>query len=141
MNDPYDLKRFLDAQQHVFASVLTELKVGEKRGHWMWFIFPQLKGLGHSAMSTKFGISSLEEASAYLRHPLLGPRLLECTELVNATERRTIEDIFGPIDALKFRSSMTLFANAEPRNPIFTDALTKYFAGEPDPLTMARLRR
>lgn len=139
MNDPYNLQRFVDAQQSVIANVLAELRQARKRGHWIWFIFPQLKGLGHSANSELFGISSLQEASAYLQHPVLGPRLNECAQLVNAVDGRSAEDIFGDIDAIKFRSSMTLFANATPDNQIFIDALEKYFAGESDPMTIARL--
>src|ERR1700686_4495376 len=135
MDDPYNLQRFVDAQQHVIASVTAELTQGRKRSHWMWFIFPQLKGLGHTAQSNLFGISSLQEAAAYLQHPVLGPRLKECTQLVNAIEGRSAEDIFGEIDAMKFRSSMTLFANpppanAPPENQVFMDAVEKYFAGE-----------
>ncbi|HEX3741472.1 MAG TPA: DUF1810 domain-containing protein [Terriglobales bacterium] len=118
----------------------AELKQGRKRGHWIWFVFPQIKGLGHSANSDFYGISGLPEAAAYLKHPVLGPRLIECTQLVNAVDGRSAEEIFGEIDAMKFRSSMTLFAKATPDNQIFTDALTKYFAGESDPLTIARLR-
>jgi uncharacterized protein (DUF1810 family) len=138
-DDPYNLQRFIDAQQSVFDSVIAELKHGRKRGHWIWFIFPQLKGLGHSANSEFFGIACLQEAAAYLQHPVLGPRLIECTQLINAVERHSAEDIFGEIDALKFRSSMTLFAKATPDNQAFLDALTKYFAGEFDPLTIAHL--
>jgi uncharacterized protein (DUF1810 family) len=138
-DDPYNLQRFIDAQQSVFDSVIAELKHGRKRGHWIWFIFPQLKGLGHSANSEFFGIACLQEAAAYLQHPVLGPRLIECTQLINAVERHSAEDIFGEIDAMKFRSSMTLFAKATPDNQAFLDALTKYFAGEFDPLTIAHL--
>jgi len=141
MDDPCNLQRFVDAQQHVFADVIAELGQGSKRGHWMWFIFPQLKGLGRTAQSNFFGISSMQEAAAYLQHPVLGPRLIECTQLVNAIEGRSAEDIFGEIDAMKFRSSMTLFAYATPENQIFTDALGKYYAGEFDPLTIAYLRK
>ena len=141
MDDPCNLQRFVDAQQHVFADVIAELGQGSKRGHWMWFIFPQLKGLGRTAQSNFFGISSMQEAAAYLHHPVLGPRLIECTQLVNAIEGRSAEDIFGEIDAMKFRSSMTLFAYATPENQIFTDALGKYYAGEFDPLTIAYLRK
>jgi uncharacterized protein (DUF1810 family) len=141
MDDPYNLQRFVDAQQLVFAGVIEELKYGSKRGHWMWFIFPQLKGLGRTAQSTFFGISSIHEAAAYLQHPVLGPRLKQCAQLVNAVERRSAEDIFGEIDAMKFRSSMTLFASATPENQIFTDALKKYYAGEFDPLTIDYLRK
>jgi uncharacterized protein (DUF1810 family) len=141
MADNYNLQRFVDAQHSVFDSVIAELKQGRKRGHWIWFIFPQLKGLGHSANSEFFGIASVQEAAAYLEHPVLGRRLIECTQLINAIEGRSAEDIFGDIDAIKFRSSMTLFAKATPNNQIFLDALTKYFAGESDPLTVAHLHR
>ena len=141
MDDPYNLQRFVDAQQPVFAGVIEELKRGSKRGHWMWFIFPQLKGLGRTSQSNFFGIASLQEAAAYLQHPVLGPRLTQCTQLVNTVEGRSAEDIFGHIDAMKFRSSMTLFAQATPDNQIFIDALQKYFAGEFDPLTIEYLRR
>ena len=141
MANDYNLQRFVDAQQHVIASVIAELKQGRKRGHWIWFIFPQLKGLGHSANSEFFGISSAQEAAAYLQHPVLGRRLKECTQLVNVVEQRSAEDIFGEIDAMKFRSSMTLFAKAVAEEPIFTQALAKYFAGEPDFLTMRRLEK
>ena len=138
-DDPHNLQRFLDAQASVIAGVIAELKQGRKLGHWIWFIFPQLKGLGHSANSEFFGIKSLSEAAAYLQHPLLGPRLIECTQLVNAVKRRSAQDIFGELDAMKFRSSMTLFAKAAPDNQIFTYAIGKYFAGEFDPLTVAHL--
>jgi uncharacterized protein (DUF1810 family) len=141
MDDPHNLQRFVDAQQPVFAGVIEELKRGRKRGHWMWFIFPQLKGLGMTAQSNFFGIASLQEAAAYLQHSVLGPRLKQCTQLVNAAEDRSAEDIFGQIDTMKFRSSMTLFAQATPDNQIFADALQKYFAGESDLLTIEYLRR
>ena len=140
-DDPHNLQRFVDAQQSVIASVLAELKQGRKRGHWIWFIFPQLRGLGHSANSEFFGISSLQEAAAYLQHPVLGPRLKECTQLVNALEGRSAEDIFGDIDAMKFRSSMTLLAKATLDNEIFVAALEKYFYGEFDPLTIDYLHK
>jgi uncharacterized protein (DUF1810 family) len=107
----------------------------------MWFVFPQLKGLGHSANSEFYGISDIPEAVSYLQHPVLGPRLLECTRLVNAVKGRRAEDIFGEIDALKFRSSMTLFAKAAPENPLFRQALEKYFGGGFDPLTIPRIQR
>jgi uncharacterized protein (DUF1810 family) len=141
MNDPYNLQRFVDAQQPVFAGVFEELRRGSKRGHWMWFIFPQLKGLGSTAQSNFFGIASVQEAAAYLQHPVLGPRLKQCTQLVNAVEGRSADDIFGEIDAMKFRSSMTLFAKVASENQIFTDALQKYFGAEFDPLTLDRLRQ
>jgi uncharacterized protein (DUF1810 family) len=139
MSDPYDLQRFVDAQDPVFDQVRSELRSGRKEGHWMWFVFPQLKGLGHSWMANRFGISSREEAEAYLRHPILGPRLTECTRLVNLIEGRSAEEIFGYPDDLKFRSSMTLFAKAASDNHVFSSALKKYFAGEDDPLTVKRL--
>ena len=136
MDDPYNLQRFVDAQQHVYTSVLSELKQGRKRGHWIWFIFPQLKGLGHSPNSEFYGISSLQEASAYLQHPVLGLRICESVHLVNAVEGHAAEEIFGDIDAMKFHSSMTLFAMASPENQIFIHALQRYFAGEFDPMTL-----
>ena len=140
-DDPHNLHRFVDAQSPVIANVMAELRQGRKRGHWIWFVFPQLKGLGHSANSEFFGIDSAQEAGAYLKHPILGPRLIECTQLVNAVEGRSAEGIFGDIDAIKFRSSMTLFANATQDNQIFVDAIDKYFAGEFDPLTVTYLQR
>ena len=141
MSDPFDLKRFVDAQAPVFDEVREELRRGSKQGHWMWFVFPQLKGLGHSAMAHRFGIASRAEAEAYLAHPVLGPRLIECARLVNLVEGRSIEAIFGDIDALKFRSSMTLFAQVAGDGSVFEDALRKYFAGQADRLTLERLLR
>jgi len=138
--DPYRLQRFIDAQEPVFSRVLAELAQGRKYGHWIWFIFPQMKGLGRSSTSEFFGVSSLGGARAYLQHPLLAPRLIKCTELVNAVEGRDAEEIFGDIDAMKFRSSMTLFAYADPDNRIFSAALAKYFAGEFDSRTTACLQ-
>lgn len=138
-NDPYNLQRFVDAQSRVFDRVCSELREGRKRSHWMWFIFPQIKGLGHSPMATEFAISSREEAGAYLEHPLLGPRLRECTGLVTGVQGRSIEQIFGHPDDLKFRSSMTLFAQATAENQVFLDALKKYFGGELDQATLERL--
>ena len=138
--DPYRLQRFIDAQEPVFSRVLAELEQGRKYGHWIWFIFPQMKGLGRSSTSEFFGISSLGEAIAYLQHPLLAQRLIKCTELVNAVEGRDAEEIFGDIDAMKFRSSMTLFAYADPDNRNFSAALEKYFAGEFDSRTTACLQ-
>jgi uncharacterized protein (DUF1810 family) len=135
----HDLQRFVDAQDPVFEQVCAELREGQKRGHWMWFVFPQLRGLGHSQMATRFAISSLQEAEAYLKHPVLGPRLRECTRLVNLVEERSIDQIFGYPDDLKFRSSMTLFASATSENQIFKDALQKYFGGKPDRLTIELL--
>ncbi|MBA3913163.1 MAG: DUF1810 domain-containing protein [Acidobacteriales bacterium] len=139
MNDPFDLQRFVDAQNPVFEQVIRELAHGRKESHWMWFVFPQLKGLGSSPMAERFGITSRAEAEAYLAHTILGPRLLECTRRVNSVQGRSIEQILGGIDALKFRSSMTLFAEINRSSGVFRDALTKYYAGESDPLTLARL--
>jgi len=137
MNDP--LQRFVDAQNPVFERVCAELRQGRKQTHWMWFIFPQIKGLGSSQMATKFAISSRQEAEAYLKHSVLGPRLRECTRLVNQVEGRSVNQIFGYPDDLKFRSSMTLFASTSCENAIFKDALQKYFGGEPDRSTLERL--
>jgi len=139
MDDSYNLQRFLDAQSGHFEEVCSELRQGCKTGHWMWFIFPQIQGLGHSPMAKHFAISSLEEAAAYLRHPVLGPRLQECTRLVNLVEGRSIHQIFGSPDDMKFRSSMTLFFHATSDNDIFQTALQKYFEGQPDRLTLALL--
>jgi uncharacterized protein (DUF1810 family) len=139
IDDPFNLNRFVSAQAPVWSQVLTELRAGAKRSHWIWFIFPQMKGLGHSPTADHFGIGSLKEAEAYARHPLLGPRLIQCTQLVNFTQSRTINQILGSPDDLKFRSSMTLFARAAPDNTVFHDALKKYFNGQPDPLTLELL--
>lgn len=139
MNDPFHLQRFLNAQDPEYESVLSELRRARKTSHWMWYVFPQLKGLGSSSNASYFGISSRGEAEAYLKHPILGPRLRECTTLVNRAEARSIEAIFGSIDSLKFRSSMTLFAEVDPAGGIFKEALEKYFDGERDPLTLNRL--
>ena len=139
MNDPFDLQRFVSAQNPVYASVCEELRRGEKQGHWMWFIFPQLRGLGSSPMADKFGISSRQEAEAYWSHPILGPRLEECTRLVNLMEGRSIEKIFGYPDDLKFRSSMTLFASVAQEEAEFRAALDKYFGGVGDEWTLQRL--
>lgn len=138
-SDPLDLLRFVDAQNPVYEEVCAELRNGRKLGHWIWFIFPQLRGLGHSAMATAFGITSRQEATAYLDHPVLGLRLRECTRLVNLVEGRTINRVFGYPDDLKFRSSMTLFASVASDNVVFKYALEKYFADKPDPLTLERL--
>jgi len=127
VNDPYDLARFVTAQDPVYEQVCAELRTGHKRTHWMWFVFPQMKGLGSSPMAQKYAIGSREEAVAYLEHPVLGPRLRECTELVNRNmEGRSLDQIFGYPDGLKFRSSMTLFASATTDNQVFKDALAKY---------------
>ncbi|OBA79067.1 calpastatin [Mycobacterium sp. 1164966.3] len=137
--DRFDLKRFVEAQDRVYPSVLDELRSGRKRSHWMWFIFPQLRGLGSSPMAARFGISSVEEAREYLRHELLGPRLLECTQLVNRVQGRSVSEIFGTPDDLKLCSSMTLFVHATDDNQAFAELLDKYYGGEQDPLTLKRL--
>ena len=139
MSDPYDLQRFLDAQNPVFDRVRAELRRGRKASHWMWSVFPQLRGLGSSALARRYAIASRAEAAAYLEHPVLGTRLRECTRLVNAVAGRAVGEIFGHPDDLKFHSSMTLFARAGADNGVFVDALHKYFAGEPDRATLARL--
>jgi uncharacterized protein (DUF1810 family) len=137
-SDPYNLQRFVQAQSACFEQVCSELRAGRKQSHWMWFIFPQVQGLGSSPMAMRYAISSKHEAQAYLRHPILGPRLQLCVELVMRVEGRTIQEIFGTPDHLKFRSSMTLFAHVATEN-IFQDALQKYYGGIPDPLTVERL--
>jgi uncharacterized protein (DUF1810 family) len=140
MSDPYRLQRFVDAQASCFAQVRSELAAGKKRSHWMWFIFPQLEGLGSSPMAQRFAISGLDEAKAYLAHPILGDRLRDCTALVNAVSGRSIDYIFGYPDDLKFHSSVTLFAEAShPENKVFKEALAKYFNGLPDQATIDRL--
>ncbi|MDR3654885.1 MAG: DUF1810 domain-containing protein [Mycobacterium sp.] len=138
-SDPFDLRRFVDAQAAVYGHVVDELQHGRKRSHWMWFVFPQLRGLGGSPMAARYGISSLEEARAYLRHDVLGPRLHECARLVNQVEGRAIGAIFGSPDDLKLCSSMTLFARATDDNQDFVALLDKYYGGREDQLTLARL--
>ncbi len=135
----FDLERFVEAQSPVYAGVCRELRQGRKQGHWMWFIFPQLKGLGQSSMASRFGIAGAEEARAYLAHPVLGPRLEECASLVNSVEGISADEIFGYPDTMKFRSSMTLFAHVSSGSNVFADALEKYYAGQPDPLTLKML--
>jgi uncharacterized protein (DUF1810 family) len=140
MDDPYNLQRFVDAQSSCFGNVLSELRNGSKRSHWMWFIFPQIEGLGFSPLARKFAISSRAEAEAFLRHPILGPRLRECALLVNLTEGRSLHQIFGNPDDLKFRSCVTLFAHATQDNQVFIDALQKYCEGKFDSRTLDRLQ-
>ncbi|RJG04542.1 DUF1810 domain-containing protein [Noviherbaspirillum sedimenti] len=139
MNDPYELQRFVLAQERVYENVLSELRAGCKQSHWMWFIFPQIKGLGHSDLARKFSIASLDEARAYLRHPVLGTRLREYSRLVAETSGKSAEEIFGYPDYMKFHSSMTLFAHATEDNRVFHDCLRKYFGGKEDPLTLAQM--
>ncbi|MGA8044378.1 MAG: DUF1810 domain-containing protein [Terracidiphilus sp.] len=140
MRGCFQLEHFVEAQADVYADVVEELRSGRKQSHWMWFIFPQMKGLGRSRMAMLYGIGSLEEATAYLRHPVLGARLRECTEIVDRLEGRTAREIFGTPDDMKFRSSMTLFARATEDDTVFRAALEKYFHGKADPLTDELLR-
>lgn len=137
--DRFGLGRFVEAQAGIYDGVCEELRGGEKRSHWMWFIFPQVQGLGRSAMAEKFAIASLGEARAYLAHEVLGTRLRECAGLVNAVEGRTASEIFGYPDDLKFHSSMTLFARASDGECVFRDALEKYFGGKMDRATVERV--
>jgi uncharacterized protein (DUF1810 family) len=139
MDDPYQLSRFVAAQDGVYEHVVAELRQGSKTSHWMWFVFPQIEGLGRSATSQRYAIGSLEEARAYLQHPVLGPRLTECAELLLADTEHTAERIFGPVDAVKLRSSMTLFSHAEPDERVFARVLDRYFAGTEDAETLRRL--
>ena len=136
MSGVFDLERFVEAQNPVYEQACAELRAGSKQSHWMWFVFPQLKGLGHSSMAARFGIASLKEAEAYLRHPILGPRLIECTRLVTSVKGRSVEEIFGYPDHLKFHSSMTLFAQVG--GGVFVEALEKFFGGRLDGLTLER---
>ncbi|WP_096394666.1 DUF1810 domain-containing protein [Halorubrum trapanicum] len=137
--NPHDLDRFVEAQAGVIESAKEELRSGRKRGHWMWYVFPQVEGLGSSRTSRRYAIGSREEASAYLAHPTLGPRLRECTEIVNALEGRTAHEVFGSPDDLKFRSSMTLFDAVADESEPFGTALERYY-DEPDPKTLRFLR-
>lgn len=140
MKDKFNLERFIAAQETEIDSVRAELMRGCKLRHWMWFVFPQLKGLGKSWMADHYAISSRAEAEAYLRHPILGRRLVECTELVNLVEGRSIQEILGEMDSVKFRSSMTLFAELNRGTSVFSQALDKYFAGQRDLLTLDLLK-
>ncbi len=139
MDDPFDLQRFVDAQDRVYDRVLAELRAGAKRGHWIWFVFPQLADLGSSSTAKLFGIRSLAQARAYLAHPVLGPRLRECARLVSAIEGRSAQDIFGWPDNLKVCSSMTLFARATDDNADFLAVLDKFYGGRQDPRTLELL--
>ncbi len=132
----FTLQRFLDAQSSIYQQARSELEHGEKRTHWMWFIFPQIRGLGSSPMAHRFAIADRAEAAAFLAHPILGPRLRECTALVNAAAGRAIGDIFPYPDNLKFHSSVTLFAEVTPDNAVFREALQHFFQGQPDRATL-----
>ncbi|MBP1871020.1 uncharacterized protein (DUF1810 family) [Ensifer adhaerens] len=136
MTDPFTLQRFVDAQSRIYAAALDELRRGRKETHWMWFVFPQLAGLGHSPMAQRYSISGLPEARAYLAHSILGPRLIDCTETVNGITGRSALDIFSSPDDMKFRSSMTLFSKASAAGNVFDQALELYFAGEMDRRTL-----
>ena len=138
-SDPVDLQRFVDAREAVYADVCRELRAGLKQSHWMWFVFPQFVGLGSSATAQRFAIVSLEEATAYLAHPILGPRLSDCTRLTLDIEGRSAKEVFGWPAWMKFRSSMTLFAEAASDNALFVAALEAFFDGEPDEATLCRL--
>ena len=139
MTDSYDLQRFETAQEGVYAAALRELRAGRKTGHWMWFIFPQFAGLGMSPMSRRYAISSLAEARAYVEHPVLGPRLAQCAEVLTELDGRSAQDIFGGIDAVKLRSSMTLFARAAGAGSVYHTVLDRHFGGDADEQTLARL--
>jgi uncharacterized protein (DUF1810 family) len=134
----FDLERFVEAQEGAYEGALRELRAGRKTGHWIWFIFPQLVGLGRSEMAHRYGIASTAEARAFLDHPVLGPRLRECVNAVLATDL-TAEQIFGSLDAMKVRSSMTLFHRAVPDDPLFTEMLERFYRGVPDEATDALL--
>jgi uncharacterized protein (DUF1810 family) len=138
-NDPYDLSRFVRAQEGEYDRALSELRGGRKRSHWMWYIFPQLEGLGSSEISRRYAIRSIDEARAYLDHPVLGPRLQECVEAVLGVEGRSAHEIFGSPDDMKLRSCATLFARASPPGSLFERLLEKYFGGEQDPRTLRLL--
>ncbi len=139
MSDPFDLQRFLDAQAHTYDQALAELRAGEKRTHWMWFVFPQLAGLGRSGMAQRFAISGLEEARAYVGHPTLGRRLVESARALTDLDTADAVAVFGAVDAQKLQSSMTLFAVAVPGEPVFQQVLDHYFGGELDPGTTSRV--
>ncbi|OZM79665.1 DUF1810 domain-containing protein [Pseudonocardia sp. MH-G8] len=139
MSDPYDLERFVDAQDGVYEVALSKLRRGRKTGHWMWFVFPQIEGVGYSPMAQQYAISGLDEARGYVAHPVLGPRLVECARVVAGTTGRTAHEIFGSPDDLKLRSSMTLFARAAPDRAEFQHVLDRYFDGELDERTLERL--
>ena len=139
MADPFNLQRFVDAQKPLYDRVLRELRAGSKASHWMWFVFPQIAGLGRSPTAVFYAVSSLDEAKAYLAHPVLGLRLRECSKLLLETEGRTARQIFGAIDEMKFRSSMTLFMRAAPEDSLFAECLQKFFCGEPDTATLEKL--
>jgi uncharacterized protein (DUF1810 family) len=139
MIDRFGLERFVEAQEGIYEQACAELRAGRKRSHWMWFVFPQIRGLGSSPTAVKYAVSGLEEARAYLEHPVLGVRLRECVGIVCGVEGRTVEEIFGYPDDLKFHSSITLFVKAAGEGGVFREALEKYFGGEMDRGTLERI--
>jgi uncharacterized protein (DUF1810 family) len=139
VSDPFDLQRFVDAQAHTYDQALAELRAGQKRTHWMWFVFPQIEGLGRSGMAQRFAIRDLEEAKAYLAHPLLGRRLVTAAQALTALDTEDPAEVLGPVDAMKLHSSMTLFAQAAPDEPVFREVLDHYFGGALDDATISRL--
>jgi uncharacterized protein (DUF1810 family) len=141
MEDPYRLRRFVDAQNldGRYQEVISELRTGRKSGHWMWYVFPQVKGLGQSWMANEYAIGSLAEAQAYIAHPVLGPRLIECVRLLLAIDGKSAADVFGSLDAMKLRSSMTLFSRADSQQAVFHQVLDRYFQCSEDPETIRRL--
>jgi uncharacterized protein (DUF1810 family) len=139
VTDPFDLQRFVAAQDQTYAQALAELRAGEKRTHWMWFVFPQIAGLGRSGMAQRFAISGIQEARAYLSHPTLGRRLVESARALTGLDTDDADRVFGPVDAQKLRSSMTLFAHAAPDEPVFREVLDHYFGGTEDEATTSRL--
>ena len=138
--DPFDLQRFIAAQEGIYSQALAEIKSGQKRSHWMWFIFPQIEGLGFSSMSQRYAIKNIDEAKAYLNHPVLGRRLRECAEAVLGVEGRSVAEIFGSPDDMKLRSCVTLFSTVSNPGSVFHRVLQKYFQGVADPKTLQRLR-
>lgn len=139
MRADFDLERFVEAQNRVYDQVMQELQAGRKRSHWMWYVFPQLDGLGHSAMAERYALAGIDEALAYLAHPLLGPRLEACVTALLQHGDKSAREILGSPDHLKLRSCLTLFARAAPDNPLFQFALVQFYDGEPDALTLAML--
>ena len=138
-HDPFDLDRFVKAQEKDYASALAELRAGKKLTHWIWYVLPQLRGLGTSSKATFYGIASADEARAYLAHPVLGPRLTQCVAAMNALRESSAVQVLGPVDAAKFRSCLTLFLAVDPENAVFAEALAKYYAGAADEKTLALL--
>ena len=139
VDDPYDLDRFVRAQERDYEQALSEIRSGQKRSHWMWYVFPQLHGLGFSSAAHKYGIRSVAEAEAYLRHPILGPRLVEIAEAAAGLQRRSAVEVFGSPDDMKLRSCATLFARLSPAGSVFERLLLRYFDGEPDAATLRLL--